>query len=223
MRTATFAIFGLNVAVIVFVMATACTGVDVTPSSWVRGPACLGLFWLVLGLPASSATVGALLLRRAYRGTPARRIGLPAHLAVLLFWGLFFASSPLWSRGYTYQIRGAQYEQLAGDWTVQEFLPPQSRDIRAWVRPFRTGIAASFRISEEDFVSWAQRNQWGLMEIHGVEVHNVSADCDPNGSVRIENGLLHQWTHDKERPWVLFRVYAYDRSNGLGYFTELVD
>ena len=191
-----------------------------TPLSRLRSPACAALTWLMVGLPVSVGVVAGVLLMKIYRGTAVRRIGLRAALVLLIFWLLRMAASPFWSRHYSYEVRGVQYSDVCAEPAVKGFLPPQSRDICAWIRPLRSAVVASFRIDEGDFIAWARQKQWDLREVHGVEVHGISANCDMNDSVPIRDGWLYQWTYDPAYPWRFFRVCAYDRRQGLGYITE---
>ena len=129
--------------------------------------------------------------------------GVPAFLLAAVF-GL------LWARGHSYELKNVAYPEASKEAVVKIFIPPEARDITAWIAPLRMNVVASFRISEEDFVAWAKTKQWNLKEVEDATVWNISRVGNPNDAVEIRNGLLYKWVYDAEDPSSTFRVYAYD-------------
>ena len=120
-------------------------------------------------------------------------------------------------------MKDVSYHEASKEFIVKIFIPPEARNITAWVQPYKMNMVASFRICEEDFVAWAKKKEWELQEAEGSELNNVSNAGDPNGSVEIKDGLLYQWVYDIEDPGSTRKIYAYDRTDGTGYFTQIGD
>lgn len=129
----------------------------------------------------------------------------------------------VWSRGYSYVLKDAPYSEARKGFIVRIFIPPEARKITAWVQPYRMNVVAAFQLSEEDFVAWAKSQEWELEEVQEVSVHNISRLGDANDKVDIKSGLLYRWIYDADDPGSTYRVYAYDRADGTGYFTQLGD
>lgn len=83
------------------------------------------------------------------------------------------------------------------------------------------GITAVFEIEEADFVLWSKSKSWELKEIVDMNISNISAVADPNGSETISDGLMYKVDNSSsDNPNGLFRLYVYDRVKGVGYFTQ---
>jgi len=126
-------------------------------------------------------------------------------------------------RTYSYCVDGAQYSEISHEAIVKLFVPPQARNITAWIQPNKMQITASFSVGEQNFVTWADEKGWPLEEIYNHRIANVSKHADPNDGVTIKNGLWYQWHYDPYDPGTTMRIYAYDRSEGVGYFSQLGD
>ena len=223
MRTVAVLILLFNSVAVALVVVLAVSGVDASPHSPFRTPACATLFWAVLCVPGSTLGAAVILRMRAHRGTRVARVGLRVAVCLAVVWGLFMLSSPIWRRGYSYEIHQLDYATASKDLVVARFVPPEAGDITARITPFMSTITASFAVSEEAFVAWARKQEWRLEEVRDVEVNNISLTGDSNDRVTIREGWLYRWVYDPERPWRLLRIYAYDRSRGMGFFTQLGD
>ena len=127
----------------------------------------------------------------------------------------------IWVRGHSYTIHNATYDEASKAGVVRVFIPPQADNITAWVRPGQMTIAASFEIQESDFVAWAQSKGWALGEITNITVDNISSEADGNGSEIVASGLMYKIDESsRENPNGLYRLYVYDRTRGIGYFTQ---
>jgi len=142
---------------------------------------------------------------------------------LLLLATLFAVLGFLWTRGYSYELTNVTYAEAGKTTVVKTFIPPQAREITAWIMPFRMNVVASFRISEEDFRAWARTKRWKLDEAENAMLANISRVGDPNDQVSIQKGLVYRWVYDDQDPGSTFRIYAYDRITGTGYFTQLGD
>ena len=223
MRTIAIVILVFNSVAVVLVVVLAISGVDASPHSPFRTPACATLFWAILCVPGSTLGAAVILRMRAHRGTPVARVGLRVAVCLAVVWGLFMLSSPIWRRGYSYEIHQLDYATASKDLVVARFVPPEAGDITARITPFMFTITASFAVSEEAFVAWARKQEGHLEQVNDVEVSNISLTGDANDCVTIREGWLYRWRPHPEDPSGLVRLYAYDRSRGMGFFTQLGD
>ena len=140
-----------------------------------------------------------------------------AALLAAIFVGL------LWARGYSYEIKNATYSEARKAAVVRVFIPPQARNITAWIMPYRMNIVACFDISEEEFLAWARKQVWNVVRVKNASVNSISRGGDPNDTVEIRDGWLYEWVHNAKDPGSTSRAYAYDRAEGKGYFTQSGD
>lgn len=129
----------------------------------------------------------------------------------------------IWLRGRSYVVTNVGYEVIQREFVARKFIPVQARAISAWIAPGRMSIVAAFAIDEDEFVAWADRQGWPLKAIAQTRVQNISKRCDPNDAVTIPDGLLHKWQRVPTDPGGTIRIYAYDRTDGVGYFTQIGD
>lgn len=129
----------------------------------------------------------------------------------------------VWVRGHSYELKDVGYSEASKEGAIRLFIPPEAREITAWIVPNRMNIVASFRIRENDFVAWARTKQWDLTEVEDARIENISRVGDPNGFEEIREGLVHRWTYDGHDPGTTLRIYAYDRAEEMGYFSQLGD
>ncbi len=152
-----------------------------------------------------------------------KKIGcLEVAVVLMVLVGLFSLGFTIWARGHSYAIHNATYDEAAKAGVVRVFIPPQADNVTAWIRPGQMSIVASFEIQETNFVAWSQAKEWDLEEIAGVIINNISTIADPNGSETVVNGLMHKVSmSNRVNPNGLYRLYVYDRTKGIGYFTQL--
>lgn len=149
---------------------------------------------------------------------PAHRIVLIVFLSGLIICVLIGVAIRI--RGYSYEVRNVAYGQIANEWAVRRLIPPQARRISAWIRPYSRTIVAAFAIEQQEFVNWANARGWPLEEITQTTVLYISKRCDPNESVLIEDGFLYEWEYDPSDPSTTTLVYAFDKTEGVGYLTR---
>lgn len=126
-------------------------------------------------------------------------------------------------RSYSYELTGATYEEASRASVVRAFLSPHSSNVTAWIQPHRMNVTAAFDIPEAEFLAWAAKNGWQLQQIEDVAISNISRTGDPNDSVKIRDGWLYEWVYNDDDPGSTFRICAYDRMTGTGFFTQLGD
>jgi hypothetical protein len=131
-------------------------------------------------------------------------------------------------RTFFYEVEGTNqsYQDARRVDLVEMYLPKEAAEINYWTAPGRWLIMVNFRISEEDFLAWAEENGWALEEIdepkQGREVvriyQRIPGRPRPNRSAVIRNG------YTAGRPSVdkpeLDQVIAYNRDDQRGYFSQ---
>lgn len=128
-----------------------------------------------------------------------------------------------WTRSHSVELRDVSYANASAQDPVRAFLPPEAQRITAWIMPYRMIIVASFRIGEDDFRAWAKAKRWNLAEIRKTTIENISRIGNPDDAVEIQDGLYYKWSHNPDDPGTTSRIYAYDRGEGTGYFSQLGD
>jgi hypothetical protein len=127
----------------------------------------------------------------------------------------------IWMKGHSYEIRDAAYPDASKAAPIRVFVPPQARNITAWVRPGQMAVTAAFEIEEADFVTWARTKDWGLKDVVDTDICHISDNANPNGHLRIARGLLYERIDNPKTPSRgLIRIYAYDQAKKIGYFTQ---
>jgi hypothetical protein len=100
---------------------------------------------------------------------------------------------------------------------VFEGLPPTASDITVYTNRNITGtVVAEFAIREADFVTWAEKNQWGVTEIVApIEIGNPQAyhQGDPNRRTKVERGLYA--SHRRSNGGGIDVAYDRAKSKGL--------
>jgi len=225
-KIAALTILALNAAAFTLLIALAVVSLVsgcLAPQWVLYNPSCFMLYWILMGLPVSTAVAGIVFWKGRSRTSRLARAGRWAAVILLIVWAGFWLGSLIWSRCISYEFHNLDYEVASRDWLIQKWVPPQSRNISAWVMPFRCKMSASFLVSEEDFLAFAKDKQWPLEKVSGLKVHNISPDADVNGNTTIVDAWLYQRVPPPEKVVPLVRIYAYDRSREMGFFTQLGD
>ena len=219
-------ILALNAAAFTLLIALAFVSLVsgcLAPQWVLYNPSCSMLLWILIGLPVSTVAAGIVLWKGRSRTARQARVGRWAAVILLIVWAAFWLISPIWSRCISYEFHNLDYDVASRDRLIQQWVPPQSRNISAWVKPFRCEMSASFLLSEEDFLAFAKNKQWPLERVSGLEVHNISPDADVNSNTTIVDGWLYQRVPPPEKVVPFVRIFAYDRSREMGFFTQLGD
>jgi hypothetical protein len=226
LKIAALTILALNAAAFTLLIALAFVSLVsgcLAPQWVLYNPSCFMLYWILMGLPVSTAVAGIVFWKGRSRTERLARVGRWAAVILLIVWAGFWLGSPIWSRCISYEFHNLDYKVASRDWLIQKWVPPQSRNISAWVKPFRCVMSASFLVSEEDFLAFAKDKQWPLERVSGLKVHNISPDADVNGNTTIVDGWLYQRVTPPEQVVPFVRIFAYDRSREMGFFTQLGD
>lgn len=146
-------------------------------------------------------------------------------LKILLTFAIIFVliiTILIWSQTYSTEFKNLSYSKCNIS-VVKMFIPPQAQEITGWARPYHMDCVVAFKVNEADYRNWAVKNNWKIEEVRNERVNNISKNGIANDSIDIKEGLLYKWTYNPSDPGSTIKIYAYDRANGIGYFTQLGD
>lgn len=126
---------------------------------------------------------------------------------------LFFVIFLIWSMFGNFTNHGLGKKKLSG-------ITPSATDINYYKNQNISGLyLCDFKISEKDFIHFANNHNWKLMNIDTMEnILSAKAFISKkiDNSITISNGLFYS----KRTPDGRGVTVAYDRSTGRGYIVK---
>ncbi len=141
---------------------------------------------------------------------------------------IYMVASNLGKTFRSYQFSLSSYEDAQHFKLVKDFIPPEANMINYYIKLLGNEIVANFKITEKDFIAWANKKKWLLESIDesnpGLFISNLSSEQKPtmNDYIVMKSGYFYT---NQNKKWNVLKdpiiKFAYDKNTGIGYFTHL--